>query len=577
MTDEIMKVINDNVYGVWFLIGAALVFWMQAGFAMVEAGFTRAKNSGNIIMKNLMDFCIGTVMWFIIGASLMLPAAEGKSDILGILGTPGFGVFTDYANFSYSGFVFNLVFCATTATIVSGAMAERTKFITYCIYSAVISGIIYPIEAHWTWGNGFLVNMGFHDYAGSNCIHMVGGICALIGAAFLGPRIGKFSKDKDGKITKVNAIPGHNLVIGSLGVFILWLGWYGFNGAAATNGIQLATIFATTTVAPAIATCTVMLITWIKYGKPDVAMCLNGSLAGLVAITAGCDAVNVFGSFVIGILSGCVVCFIVWLLDYKLKVDDPVGAVAVHFGNGVLGTICVGLFACGTDTMPEAQGLFYGGGFHLLGVQLLGLLAIGAWTAVTMCITFFIIKKTVGLRVSAHEEIVGLDKMEHGLESAYAGFALEADVPGDYLETVQDSSYTPSVDVEDAVPTKVIHSDGSISKVVIITKAEKFDKIKAALNEIGIGGMTVTKVSGCGVQKGQTSYYRGAKVNMELLPKLKVEVVVSEVPVADVVKAAKKALYTGNIGDGKIFIYDVVDVVRISTSACGKDALKYEE
>ena len=352
---------------------------------------------------------------------------------------------------------------------------------------------------------------------------------------------------------------------------------HGFNGAAATNGIQLATIFATTTVAPAVATCTVMLITWIKYGKPDVAMCLNGSLAGLVAITAGCDAVNVFGSFVIGILSGCMVCFIVWLLDYKLKVDDPVGAVAVHFGNGVLGTICVGLFACGTDTMPEAQGLFYGGGFHLLGVQLLGLLAIGAWTAVTMCITFFIIKKTVGLRVSAHEEIVGLDKMEHGLESAYAGFALEADVPGDYLETVQDSSYTPSVDVEDAVPTKVIHSDGSISKVVIITKAEKFDKIKAALNEIGIGGMTVTKVSGCGVQKGQTSYYRGAKVNMELLPKLKVEVVVSEVPVADVVKAAKKALYTGNIGDGKIFVYDVVDVVRISTSARGKDALKYEE
>lgn len=320
-----------------------------------------------------------------------------------------------------------------------------------------------------------------------------------------------------------------------------------------------------------------MLITWIKYGKPDVAMCLNGSLAGLVAITAGCDAVNVFGSFVIGILSGCMVCFIVWLLDYKLKVDDPVGAVAVHFGNGVLGTICVGLFACGTDTMPEAQGLFYGGGFHLLGVQLLGLLAIGAWTAVTMCITFFIIKKTVGLRVSAHEEIMGLDKMEHGLESAYAGFALEADVPGDYLEAVQDSSYTPSVDVEDAVPTKVIHSDGSISKVVIITKAEKFDKIKAALNEIGIGGMTVTKVSGCGVQKGQTSYYRGAKVNMELLPKLKVEVVVSEVPVSDVVKAAKKALYTGNIGDGKIFVYDVVDVVRISTSACGKDALKYEE
>ena len=570
---KLLDLVGGQVFGVWFLVGAALVFFMQCGFAMVETGFTRAKNAGNIIMKNLMDFCIGTVVFILIGFSLLL-----GEDWLGLIGKPGFDIFSDYANFNWSGFVFNLVFCATAATIVSGAMAERTKFISYCIYSAVISAVIYPVEAHWVWGGGWLSTLDtpFHDFAGSGVIHFVGGLCALIGASILGPRIGKFTKDENGNV-KVNAIPGHSLTIGALGCFILWFGWYGFNGAAATNGIQLATIFATTTVAPAVATCTVMLITWIKYGKPDVAMCLNGSLAGLVAITAGCDAVNVFGSFVIGILSGCMVCFIVWLLDYKLKVDDPVGAVAVHFGNGLLGTICVGLFACGTDTMPEAQGLFYGGGFHLLGVQLLGLLAIGAWTAVTMFITFYIIKKTVGLRVSAHEEIVGLDKMEHGLESAYAGFALEADVPGDYLETIQDSSYTPSVELDDAVPTKVIYSEGSISKVVIITKVEKFDKIKAALNEIGIGGMTVTKVSGCGVQKGQTSYYRGAKVNIELLPKLKVEVVVSEVPVADVVKAAKKALYTGNIGDGKIFVYDVADVVRISTGARGKDALKYEE
>ena len=566
-----MAKVLTEVFGIWYLIGAAFVFFMQAGFAMVEAGFTRAKNAGNIIMKNLMDFCLGTVAFLIVGYSFLC----GSDVANGFIGWVGFGngPLTNFASTDWSSFVFNLVFCATAATIVSGAMAERTKFLSYCIYSFVISLVVYPIEAHWVWGpDGWLAAMGFHDFAGSAVIHFVGGLTALIGAKILGPRIGKFNKDGS-----PNGIPGHSLTIGALGVFILWFGWYGFNGAAATNGIQLATIFATTTVAPAVATCTVMLITWIKYGKPDVAMCLNGSLAGLVAITAGCDAVNVFGSFMIGILSGCMVCFIVWLLDYKLKVDDPVGAVAVHFGNGVLGTICVGLFACGTDTMPEAQGLFYGGGFHLLGVQLLGLLAIGAWTAVTMFITFYIIKKTVGLRVSAHEEIVGLDKMEHGLESAYAGFALEADVPGDYLETIQDSSYTPSVEVDDAVPTKVIHSDGSISKVVIITKAEKFDKIKAALNEIGIGGMTVTKVSGCGVQKGQTSYYRGAKVNMELLPKLKVEVVVSEVPVADVVKAAKKALYTGNIGDGKIFVYDVADVVRISTGARGKDALKYEE
>ena len=431
-----MEKILTEVFGIWYLIGAAFVFFMQAGFAMVEAGFTRAKNAGNIIMKNLMDFCLGTVAFLIIGYSLLM-----GHDFAGLIGW-GESPLTDFAGTNWSSFTFNLVFCATAATIVSGAMAERTKFISYCTYSFVISLIVYPIEAHWVWGGGWLSSLGFHDFAGSAAIHYVGGLTALIGAWMLGPRIGKF--DKDGS---PRGIPGHSLTIGALGCFILWFGWYGFNGAAATNGIQLATIFATTTVAPAIATCTVMLITWIKYGKPDVAMCLNGSLAGLVAITAGCDAVNVFGSFVIGILSGCMVCFIVWLLDYKLKVDDPVGAVAVHFGNGVLGTICVGLFACGTDTMPEAQGLFYGGGFHLLGVQLLGLLAIGAWTAVTMCITFFIIKKTVGLRVSAHEEIVGLDKMEHGLESAYAGFALEADVPGDYLETVQDYSYTPSVDV----------------------------------------------------------------------------------------------------------------------------------
>lgn len=374
MTDEIMKVLSDNIYGIWFLIGAALVFWMQAGFAMVEAGFTRAKNSGNIIMKNLMDFCIGAVMWFLIGASLMLPAAEGKTDIMGILGTPGFGVFTDYANFGYSGFVFNLVFCATTATIVSGAMAERTKFLTYCIYSAVISGIIYPIEAHWTWGNGFLAQMGFHDYAGSNCIHMVGGICALIGAAFLGPRIGKFSKDKTGKIVKVNAFPGCNLVIGALGVFILWFGWYGFNGAAATDLGTLGSVFLTTTVAPAVATVVCMIFTWIRYGKPDVSMCLNASLAGLVAITASCDVADCTGAGVIGLVSGLLVVFGVWFLDNKVHIDDPVGAVAVHMLNGIWGTIAVGLFA--TESAPGfavagiREGLFYGGDSRSLGCSL---------------------------------------------------------------------------------------------------------------------------------------------------------------------------------------------------------------
>ena len=354
MTEEIMSAITNEVYGVWFLIGAAFVFWMQAGFAMVETGFTRAKNAGNILMKNLMDFCIGTVMFILIGFGLFL-----GEDLLGIIGKPGFDIFTDYAHFDWSNFVFNLVFCATTATIVSGAMAERTRFLSYCVYSAVISAVIYPIEAHWTWGGGFLAQMGFHDFAGSNCIHMVGGICALIGAAMVGPRIGKFVKDKSGKITKVNAFPGHNLPIGCLGVFILWLGWYGFNGAAATSIEEMGSVFVATTIAPSVATVVAMIFTWVKYGKPDVSMCLNASLAGLVAITAPCDVCDALGATIIGLVSGLLVVFGVWLLDYKLRIDDPVGAVAVHFMNGIWGTIAVGLFA--TDSAPAFARAISGG------------------------------------------------------------------------------------------------------------------------------------------------------------------------------------------------------------------------
>lgn len=562
-----MEEILSEVFGIWFLIGAALVFFMQAGFAMVEAGFTRAKNAGNIIMKNLMDFCLGTVAFLILGYSFLCGPDSGG----GFIGWLNFGSgpLFDFANTDWSLFVFNLVFCATAATIVSGAMAERTKFVSYCIYSFVISLIVYPIEAHWVWGpDGWLSAIGFHDFAGSAVIHYVGGLTALIGAKILGPRIGKFNKDRS-----PNGIPGHNLTIGALGCFILWFGWYGFNGAAATNGTQLATIFATTTVAPAIATCTVMIVTWIKYGKPDVAMSLNGSLAGLVAITAGCDAVNVFGAAIIGILAGFTVIFFVWLLDYKLKIDDPVGAVAVHLGNGLLGTICVGLFACGSDTMPSAQGLFYGGGFELLKTQLIGLVAIGIWTAVLMTITFLVIKATVGLRVSEEEEIVGLDKLEHGLESAYSGFALETETFAG-ATTVANTATLPKVDIKERVKTDNL-SPQKISKVVIITKAEKLDSLKTALDQIGITGMTVTKVSGCGVQKGHVSYYRGAKVDIDLLPKVKVEIVVSSIPVQMVVDAARKVLYTGNIGDGKIFVYDVEEVIRISSGAQGQDALSY--
>ena len=577
MSEEIMSMVNEQIFGVWFLIGAALVFWMQAGFAMVETGFTRAKNAGNILMKNLMDFCIGTVVFILIGFSLLL-----GEDLLGFIGKPGFDIFTNYANFDWSNFVFNLVFCATTATIVSGAMAERTKFLSYCVYSAIISALIYPIEAHWIWGGGWLSQLGFHDFAGSCAIHMVGGLCALIGAKMVGPRIGKFTKDKSGKITKVNAFPGHNIVIGCLGVFILWLGWYGFNGAAATSMEQLASIFLTTTIAPSIATVVCMIFTWIKYGKPDVSMCLNASLAGLVGITASCDVTDAFGAIIIGIVSGLLVVFGVWLLDYKLHIDDPVGAVAVHFCNGIWGTIAVGLFATttapGNDTLV---GLFYGGGSALLGKQLLGILTVCGWTAVTITIAFFIIKVIFGLRVSEEEEIVGLDSTEHGLTSAYAGFSI-MDV-GNVMEVNQNTDlgtddYSVASEVQKNAAVKVVKVPESLAtgiyKVVIIAKLSRYEKVKKALNELGVTGMTVTQVMGCGIQKGAGEMYRGVEVDSTLLPKVKLEVVVSKIPVDAVIESTKKALYTGHIGDGKIFVYSVNRVIKIRTGEENEAALQ---
>ena len=563
---QIVSFINENMFGIWFLIGAALVFWMQAGFAMVETGFTRAKNAGNILMKNLMDFCIGTVMFILIGFSLLL-----GEDVLGFVGKPGFDIFTSYANFDFSNFVFNLVFCATTATIVSGAMAERTKFLSYCIYSAVISALIYPIEAHWIWGGGWLSQLGFHDFAGSCAIHMVGGISALIGAAMLGPRIGKFSKDKSGKITKVNAFPGHNLPLGCLGCFILWFGWYGFNGAACTSGSQLASVFLTTTVAPAVATVVCMIFTWLKYGKPDVSMCLNASLAGLVAITAPCDVTDCFGAICIGFVSGLLVCFGVWLLDYKLHVDDPVGAVAVHMMNGIWGTIAVGLFA--TKSAPgndSVVGLFYGGGLKQLGIQLLGFVTVAAWTAVTITIVFLAIKNTIGLRASEEEEIQGLDATEHNLPSAYADF-----MPVSANGFVPVQTAAPAVQTTGMAETKSSSVEGAkLTKVSIICNQSRFEALKEALNEIGVMGITVTQVLGCGVQKGGPKLYRGVEVEVKLLPKVKVEVIVSAVPVEKVIETARKVLYTGNIGDGKIFVYDVENVVKVRTGEEGYDALQ---
>lgn len=564
---KLLDLVGGQVFGVWFLVGAALVFFMQCGFAMVETGFTRAKNAGNILMKNLMDFCIGTVMFILIGFSLLL-----GEDVLGFIGKPGFDIFTSYANFDFSNFVFNLVFCATTATIVSGAMAERTKFSAYCVYSAIISLVVYPIEAGWVWnGQGWLAQLGCIDFAGSIVIHMVGGISALVGAIILGPRIGKY-----GKNGKVNAIPGHSITLGALGVFILWFAWYGFNGAAAEDGARLGQILLTTTIAPAVATVTTMLFTWIKNGKPDVSMCLNASLAGLVAITAGCADVDAIGAAVIGIVSGILIVVAVEFVDIKLKIDDPVGAFSVHGVNGMWGGLAVGLFATGNG-QNGVTGLFYGGGFAQLGKQALGIVTIVAWTVVCMIIVFTIIKKTVGLRVTKDEEMKGLDICEHGLISAYADFMPIGVGTASLDETFDVDSNVP---VTQAVPVQLagkydMATDGTkITKIDILLKQSKLEALKEEMDKLGITGMTVSQVLGCGAQKGKAEYYRGVAIESNLLPKMKVEIVVCKVPVKAVVDAAVKALYTGHIGDGKIFIYDVEDVVKVRTGETGYDAMQ---
>lgn len=564
---EILESVNSTVFNVWFLIGAALVFFMQCGFAMVETGFTRAKNAGNIIMKNLMDFCIGTVVFSLLGFGLMM----SQNYLFGLIGVPNLQMFTDFSNFNWSNFVFQLVFCATAATIVSGAMAERTKFSSYCIYSAVISLVVYPIEAGWVWNTeGWLAKLGFVDFAGSTVIHMVGGISALIGATILGARIGKY-----GKNGKVNAIPGHSITLGALGVFVLWFGWYGFNGAAATNVGNLGRIFLTTTIAPAIATVTTMIFTWIKNGKPDVSMCLNASLAGLVGITSGCADLDAIGATIVGIVSGILIVVAVEFVDIKLKIDDPVGAFGVHGVNGMWGTIATGLFATG-DGQNEIKGLFYGNPAQL-GIQLIGMVSIIAWTVVCMTIVFFVIKKTIGLRASKEDEMKGMDISEHGLVSAYADF-----MPIGVGTASLDESFDVegSVPVTQAVPVQLagkydMASDGvKITKIDILLKQSRLEALKEEMDKLGITGMTVSQVLGCGAQKGKPEYYRGVAVESNLLPKMKVEIVVCKVPVKSVVDAAVKALYTGHIGDGKIFIYDVEDVVKVRTGETGYDAMQ---
>lgn len=562
----------SGVNTMWVLVGSALVFFMQAGFSMCEAGFTRAKNTGNILMKNLMDFCIGTPCFWLIGFGLMFGAGGA------LIGWIDPGIARDYSHLLPDGVplwafaIFQTVFCATSATIVSGAMAERTKFSAYCIYSACISIFIYPISGHWIWGGGWLSQLGFHDFAGSTAVHMVGGICALIGAKMLGPRLGKYGKDG-----KPHAILGHNLTFAALGVFILWFCWFGFNGAstvamdtdAAIESASL--IFFNTNLSAAVACCATLVFTWIRYGKPDVSMTYNAALAGLVGVTAGCDAVSPLGAAIMGAVFGIVIVLAVEFFDKVAKIDDPVGAISVHGVCGALGTIMTGLFATGVST---EKGLFYGGGFHLLGTQLLGVLSVAAYVTVVITIVFAIIKKTIGLRVDAEDEIAGLDVTEHGLLSAYAGFSMLPEPIADVAATAVEGD-TPVVE---AVPVKKMptFSDDrrKLTKVEIICKESRLEALKNAMTAIGITGMTVSHVMGCGAQKGKPEYYRGIPVEATLLPKVQVDIVVSKVPVRSVIDTAKKVLYTGHIGDGKIFVYDVENAIKVRTGEEGYDALQ---
>lgn len=562
---------------IWVLVGAALVFFMQAGFSMCEAGFTRAKNTGNILMKNLMDFCIGTPCFWLVGFGIMFGSGSALFGWIDPL------IMKDYSHILPAGVplwayaIFQTVFCATSATIVSGAMAERTKFSAYCIYSAAISLFIYPVSGHWIWGGGWLSKLGFHDFAGSTAVHMVGGICALIGAAILGPRIGKY--DKKGK---PRAILGHNLTFAALGVFILWFCWFGFNGASTVGMdsdelmISAGRVFFNTNLAAAVACCITLIFTWIRYKKPDVSMTYNAALAGLVGITAGCDAVDPLGAAIMGVVFGIVIVLSVEFFDKVAKIDDPVGAISVHCVCGALGTILTGFFATGVST---EKGVFYGGGFHFLGVQTLGVVSVAAYVSVIITVVFLILKHTIGLRASAEDEIAGLDISEHGLLTAYAGFAMLPDTLTEDGEDV--TAVTGDIPVAEAIPVKKVPSfeeiDGKtpkFTKIEIICKEYKFEALKKALLELGITGMTLSHVLGCGIQKGKPEYYRGVEVEATLLPKIQLDIVVSKIPVRSVIETAKKVLYTGHIGDGKIFVYDVENVVKVRTGEEGYDALQ---
>jgi len=571
----------------WVLLAAVLVFFMNLGFAAVESGFARSKNTVNILSKNFIVFAVSSLGFMLLGWGLMF---GGDNPFVGtqqlfILGNSNLDFYKDTltSNVPFWGkFFFQLVFCGTAATIVSGAVAERVKYLSFIVFSFVLTLVIYPIVGHWIWGGGWLANLGFMDFAGDTVVHSLGGWAALAGAIILGPRYGKY--DKDGK---PKAIPGHNLSLAVIGLFVLWLGWFGFNPGSTMsfqNPADVMHILVTTNTAAIAAVLTATATSWIFIGKPDLGMTINGCLAGLVGITGSCAYVSITSSLIIGAIAGVIVVFSVLFFD-RIKVDDPVGATSVHLVCGVFGTISVGLFAQeGVTSLSTVNGLFFGGGLSLLGVEILGIIAVGIFVFASSSLVWYLIKKTIGIRVTLEEEIQGLDIGEHG-NSAYPDFAIVAPIlatdggNGDKVTTIEVPKASAStVSPEVAIPVVNRARPGAkMTKVTIITNQDKFTQLQTALDKIGITGLTVTNVLGYGMQKGHTEYYRGAPVKTRLLPKVQVDIVVCKIPTETVVDTVKKALYTGNMGDGKIFIYDVENVIKIRTGEEGYDALQDEE
>ena len=546
---------------IWIAICTVLVFFMQTGFAMLETGFTRKKNSCNVIMKNIMDFAVGSIFYWILGFGIMFGATTGVVGVIDL-----------FSNGDYSAasqtipqpvfMAWQLVFCATSATIVSGAMAERTAFKSYLIYSAVMSAVVYPISGCWIWNaDGWLAQLGFHDFAGGTAVHLLGGSAAFAGAAVLGARIGKYDKKK-----KSRAILGQNIPLAALGAFILWVSWFGFNGGSGVtseSGFDLAAIgsvFMNTILSSSACAVSAMIITWVRYGKSDITMTLNGIVAGLVAVTAGADQLPHYAALLVGVGAAFVMIYGIEFIDHICKVDDPVGAISVHGLCGAFGTIMTGVFSV-------EKGVIYTGRFNFLGVQLLGVLSVAVYGLAAMTLLFVILKHTVGIRVSEKAEIMGLDRSEHGWQGI---------VTDDLISDLSDGNAksVTQIDLSKPIDRSAYKADGKIRKVVILMNSSKFESLKDALDEIDITGMTVTNVNGCGIQKGSTDYYRGSEAKSHLLPKIKVEIVISTVPLGLLVDTVKRVLYSGNIGDGKIFVYEVENVIKIRTDEEGKMALE---